>query len=68
MSKTLEKLKQNVVDARASYALATDPTAAYSYAWDAYTGTYAYAACVDAEAAYLKAMDELKEYKEQDNQ
>jgi hypothetical protein len=63
-----EKLEKRVADTRAAYALATDPTAAYSYAWDAYTGTYAYAACVDAEAAYLKAMDELKEYKEQDNQ
>ena len=51
-----EQLEKKVVNACADYALATyalDTEAAYAAA---------YAAFVDAEAAYVKAMDELKEY------
>jgi hypothetical protein len=55
MSK-LEQLEKKVVNACADYALAI-------YACDD-----AYASFVDAEAAYLQAIAELKEYtQEQDN-
>jgi phage-related tail fiber protein len=74
MSKTLEQLEKKVVDAKAAYTAAyvdADTKAAYVTAeTKAALAAYkaAYDAYEDAEAAYVKAVDELKEYKEQDNE
>jgi hypothetical protein len=74
MSKTLEQLEKKVVDAKAAYTAAyvdADTKAAYVTAeTKAALAAYkaAYASFVDAEAAYVQAMDELEQYKEQDNE
>ena len=70
MSK-LEELEQQVEDTKADYTAAyvdADIKAAYiaadtKPAYDAYKA--AYASFEDASAAYVQAIDELKEYKEQ---
>jgi hypothetical protein len=73
MSK-LEELEQKLADTKAAYTVAyvdADIKAAYVTAeTKAALAAYkaAYDAYEDAEAAYVKAVDELKEYKEQDNE
>ena len=74
-----EQLEKKVVDAYAAYVDAGAVEAAAAYlAYVAYVaaetkaalaaGAYAAAAYVDTGNNYIKAMDELKEYKEQDNE
>jgi hypothetical protein len=65
-----EKLEQKVADTKAASEAADKVADSYSYAEVADTGSAAYAvwvACADAAGAHLQAMDELKEYKEQNN-
>ena len=70
----VEARKKRVVDTKAAYTAAyvdADTKAAYVTAeTKAALAAYkaAYASFVDAEAAYVQAMDELKEYKEQDSE
>jgi hypothetical protein len=70
----VEARKKRVVDTKAAYTAAyvdADTKAAYVTAeTKAALAAYkaAYDAYEDAEAAYVKAVDELKEYKEQDNE
>ena len=69
----VEARKKRVADTKAAYTAAyvdADTKAAYiaaeaKPAYAAYKA--AYASFVDAEAAYIKAVDELKEYKEKAN-
>ena len=77
----MSELEQKALDAKAAYAAYVDALAADAYAaWVAYRdadnkGALAADAYVDATAtyvdtgaAYIKARDELEEYKEQDNE